>query len=104
MRFAIIRADGQVHNVIVADEATATKIATDLGCTAREVVTELEMPATVDAIVSRAAQPGARIVERDAGSPDEVARSRARGERRVVDDFTTEPAPIEGELVATGRS
>lgn len=93
MRMALIDGQGIVHNVIVAETIEiAAAIAADLGCTAREVVTELETPATPEAIVSRACEPGARLIERDA-RPAERARARRRGAQHVVDDFERRRGP-----------
>lgn len=90
-RYALIQPDGTVDNVIVASPEIATAIAAQLGCTAREVVTELETAATPDAIRSRSCEPGARLVTRDA-TDDERSSGRARreGAREVVDDFERE--------------
>lgn len=91
-RFALIRVDGSVDNVIVSEPAFAAELAARLGMSAREVVTELETPATSEAIVSRACEPGARLVTRDA-TPAERSSGRARRNsgRDVVDDFEHAP-------------
>lgn len=90
-RFALIGSDGTVDNVIVADSLEiAQTIAAAKGSTAREVVTELETPLSSDAIHSRACEPGARLVERDA-RPDEIGRARTSKGRQVVDDFERAP-------------
>jgi len=92
-RFALIKADGIVDNVIVADADFATELAGRLGYLAREVVTELEQPTTADAITTRRCEPGARLVERAATASEKAAgRARRKAGSHVTDDF--EPAPI----------
>ncbi len=87
-RIALIQADGAVENVIVADPEWAQTYAAARGLTAREVVTERELPTTPDAIRSRSCEPGARLVQRDATTEERTSgRARREGARDVVDDF-----------------
>lgn len=99
-RIALLRPDGEVDNVIVSEPGYAAELAARLGLTAREIVTELETPATSDAIVSRSCEPGARLVTRDATAAERSSgRARRVAGRDLVDDFaprTEEPTGGEG--------
>jgi hypothetical protein len=89
-RFALVRPDGVVDNVIRATPEVAAGIAATLGYTAREVVKEDEVAATDDAIVSRKAEPGARLAMRDSTSAE-----RGRGAALRVEDFEASAEVLE---------
>jgi hypothetical protein len=93
-RFAIIDGTGAVDNVIVADTAEiAQAIAALRGQTAVEVVTEIEVPITSDAVCSRECEPGATYEERAATSRElELAEDKSElgGEDLIAAKSTTD--------------
>lgn len=87
-RIALLDGDGLVVNVVRAGPEWAQAYAAARGLTAREVVTERELPTTPDAIRSRSCEPGARLVQRDATIEERTSgRARREAGRDVVDDF-----------------